>query len=600
MRVQERLSKVDVGGDRIETEKDVSMRKEAVDLIAKECLDMPEDRLERLLDELCKRMKEKNAYQCSVAQMCSEIRAGIKKDCEDNSNKTNYNPIGNKLLDGVSSFWDREIIRDNFDPKKLSGASRSANYFEYVADEKGWDKLLDHLDNRSEALVGFIVHWNKSHPVYKELEKRKKSDILKKMDDMRNSLMKKYDIPEGMDKKMIGEQIKGKKNQEMEKEKREKSIAEKLQSAREELRILFARMKTLSRGKDERAFAALKDLVSKYKTDRINTLIIEMREGLQGNNSERAKKLQKDVELLSSAATNTYDLKMYADEKEREAREKVIEGNIEGKDLLFQFSKENGNEVIATKQYESELLSLKNGTKSIKDLNSHAFANYVNNLYQLGHLDYGYFEKLLGEKALLALTFHWGINEKGENAGNEKSLALQLLEKSDKGHVVHAFKKMLKNGLRKKIEEVETLEKSNYSGIKQMLKERGLEHEFDEIAKKLEEAGKKGDEAAIVMILYDKVLSPSAKADPKELQKAAKSAEEASKSQMVRAQKQKEEFMSCVPIRDTNTLGELSLIRPLSEAKILKNSEVNFLLSLNSVMLKDISAADRKRLIDIL
>lgn len=146
-KAQEKFAKADVGSDGKNDSKDSEYRKLALTFVQKECLSLPDDRFQMLVEKITEVLKRKNLEKSGLETEFKHVRDEISKEIStpakspviDAQSTKSDAKIGkartamNTFMDKVG--YDREILRSNFEPGKLNKLEieSSANYIEFVA-----------------------------------------------------------------------------------------------------------------------------------------------------------------------------------------------------------------------------------------------------------------------------------------------------------------------------------------------------------------------------------------------------------------------------------------------------------------------------------
>ena len=149
-KAQEKFAKADVGGDGKDDSKDSEYRKLALSFVQKECLNLPDDRFQKLVEKITEVLKRKNLEKSGLETEFKHVREEISKEVSASSKASTVEAhsvqpskldakigkarsVANTFMDKVG--YDREILRENFNPDKLNRAEieSSANYMEFVA-----------------------------------------------------------------------------------------------------------------------------------------------------------------------------------------------------------------------------------------------------------------------------------------------------------------------------------------------------------------------------------------------------------------------------------------------------------------------------------
>lgn len=201
-KAQDKFAKTDVGSDGKDDSKDSEYRKLALSFVQKECLNLPDDRFQMLVEKITEVLKRKDVEKSGLETEFKHVRDEIAKDVSvkaptsvpevktvpPESGKTDakigrLRSLGNALADKAG--YDRELLRDNFEPGKVN-VHNSANYLEFVA-TKGATEFMDDVRKNPDRFLGFCKNWGPNHPVYKELVSRGEPEVAQQIENIRMS-----------------------------------------------------------------------------------------------------------------------------------------------------------------------------------------------------------------------------------------------------------------------------------------------------------------------------------------------------------------------------------------------------------------------------
>lgn len=212
---KKKIAQTDVGGDRKADEKETKAKEEALQFIRTECLGLPEDRFEKLLEAVILRMKQKEAYKRNLLEEYRKARADIAQEVERTKSpaaapasktavpakpsaapaaKPEPKPLAMDRGANIQ-LYDKEILTDRFDPAKtdLSRAMPLLESLDKYPQSEG--ALLNAIRGDDGILAGFLIHWRLSHPAYQKLKADGRVTAIAVMDRIEGKLRGEFGIP---------------------------------------------------------------------------------------------------------------------------------------------------------------------------------------------------------------------------------------------------------------------------------------------------------------------------------------------------------------------------------------------------------------------
>lgn len=203
-----RINALDVASDGVHDDpREREAKAQAIEFVSTACLDLPNDRLVRLVDEIRLRMEQRDAYRENLMDGFREARVKIIRETEG----TRSTQAGNRILDRLNETfgYDRQLVRKCFDPRKVN-AEAGANYLEHLSKDpsgsNGFAKLMAAITEEDVRIAGFLTHWNSKHPVYLALKKANSERALEMVTNVEERLRERFGVSREMAEKFTVEQ----------------------------------------------------------------------------------------------------------------------------------------------------------------------------------------------------------------------------------------------------------------------------------------------------------------------------------------------------------------------------------------------------------